>query len=186
MLTQNILGETDNLMNKTIDRLHTDFSMVRTGRASPALLDAVKVEYYGSMVPLSQVGNIAVTEARVIEVRPWDISTLHAIEKAVVAANLGITPNNDGKIIRLVFPTLNEDRRKELVKVVKKLAEEFRVSLRNIRRDSLEKIKQAEKAKEMSQDLLKQNEEKIQVLTNNHIKKVDEILAAKEKEILEI
>jgi len=186
MLTQSILPETENLMKKTIDRVHADFSTVRTGRASPALLDAVKVEYYGSQVPLSQVGNVAVTEARVIEVRPWDISTLPAIEKAVLNANLGVTPNNDGKIIRLVFPTLNEDRRKELVKVVKKLAEEFRVSLRNIRRDAIEKVKQAEKNKELTADLKKQNEEKIQGLTDLYIKKVDEILAVKEKDILEI
>lgn len=186
MLTQNILPETENLMKKTIDKLHVDFSTVRTGRASPALLDSIRVDYYGSMVPLSQVGNVAVTEARVIEVRPWDVSSLSAIEKAILNANLGVTPNNDGKIVRLVFPPLNEERRKDLVKVVKKLAEEFRVSLRNIRRDSLEKIKQSEKNKEMSQDLKVQNEEKIQSLTNSYIKKVDDILAAKEKEILEI
>jgi ribosome recycling factor len=154
--------------------------------ASPALLEAVKVEYYGSHVPISQVGNVAVTEARVIEVRPWDVSALPALEKAIQSANLGVTPNNDGKILRLVFPTLNEDRRKELVKVVKKLAEDFRVSLRNIRRDSIEKLKTAEKNKEIPQDLRAQNEEKIQGLTNTYIKKVDEILAVKEKEILEI
>lgn len=186
MLTQNIYGDTDNLMKKTIEKLHNDFATVRTGRASPAILESIRVEYYGSLVPLSQVGNIAVTEARVMEVRPWDVGSLPAIEKAILNANLGVTPNNDGKIVRLVFPALNEERRKELVKVVKKLAEEFRVSLRNIRRDALEKIKQAEKNKEMSQDLKAQNEEKIQGLTNNYIKKVDEILAAKEKDILEI
>jgi ribosome recycling factor len=129
---------------------------------------------------------LAVTEARVIEVRPWDVSALPAIEKAILNANLGVTPNNDGKIIRLSFPALNEERRKDLVKVVKKLAEEFRVSLRNIRRDAIEKLKAAEKNKELSQDLKTQNEEKIQGLTNVYIKKVDDILAIKEKEILEI
>ena len=186
MLTQNILSETENLMKKTIDKIHADFSTIRTGRATPALLEPVRVEYYGSLVPLSQVGTIAVTEARVMEVRPWDVSTLPAIEKAVLNANLGVTPNNDGKIIRLAFPALNEERRKEFVKVAKKLAEEFRVSLRNIRRDALEKIKAAEKNKEMSQDLKAQNDDKIQAMTDNYIKKVDEILAAKEKDILEI
>ncbi len=186
MLTQTILPETENHMKKAIDKLHVDFGGIRTGRASPALLENVRVDYYGSMVPVSQVGNVAVTEARVMEVRPWDVSALPAIEKAILNANLGVTPNNDGKIIRLAFPALNEDRRKDLVKIAKKLAEEFRVSLRNIRRDSIEKLKTAEKNKEISLDVKAQNEEKIQGLTNAYIKKVDEILAAKEKDILEI
>jgi ribosome recycling factor len=173
-------------MKKTIDKLHNDLSTVRTGRASPALLDNVRVDYYGSLVPVSQVGNVAVTEARVIEVRPWDVSVLPALEKAILNANLGVTPNNDGKIIRLAFPALNEERRKDLVKVVKKLGEEFRVSLRNLRRDAIEKLKSAEKNKEISLDIKAQNEVKIQGLTDAYIKKVDEILAAKEKDILEI
>lgn len=186
MPIQNVFNETEQLMKKTIDRLHVDFSGVRTGRASPTLLDGVRVNYYGSMVPLQQVGNVVVTEARTIEIRPWDISAIAEIEKAILGANLGVTPNSDGKILRLNFPPLTEDRRKDLVKIVKKLAEDFRISLRNERRDAIEKIKSAEKNKEITQDVRTQGEEKIQGLTNTYIKKVDEIVSQKEKEILEI
>jgi ribosome recycling factor len=186
MSTDAIYAETEKVMKKTLDRLHADFSAVRTGRASPALLDNVRVVYYGSPVPLQQVGTVAVTEARTIEVRPWDVSTIPEIEKAILSANLGVTPNSDGKILRLVFPALNEDRRKELVKVVKKVAEDFRVSLRNERRDAIEKVKKEEKDQKISQDIKAQAETKIQSITNSYIKQVDEILAAKEKEILEI
>src|SRR5882724_11619233 len=127
MTIQTILADTDKLMKKTLEKIQNDFSTVRTGRASPALLDPVKVKAYGSDMPIQQVGTIAVTEARTIEVRPWDVSLLPEIEKAILTANLGVTPNNDGKIMRLVFPPLNEDRRKDLVKLVKKLSEDFRV-----------------------------------------------------------
>lgn len=186
MILQTMYSETENLMKKTIDRLNTDFSTVRTGRASPALLDNIRVNYYGSTVPLQQVGNIVVADARTIEIRPWETAVLMEIEKAIKAANLGVTPNSDGKVMRLSFPSLTEERRKELVKVVKKLAEDFRVSLRNERRDAIEKLKTAEKNKEITQDIRAQGEEKIQGLTNLFIKKIDEILAHKEKEILEI
>lgn len=186
MTIQTTYSETENLMKKTIDRLHNDFSAVRTGRASPALLDGVKVNYYGSLVPLQQVGNIVVADARTIEIRPWEAAVLPEMEKAIKAANLGVTPNNDGKVMRISFPALTEDRRKDLVKVVKKLAEDFRVSLRNERRDAIEKLKVAEKNKEITLDMKSQGEEKIQGLTNSFIKKVDDILAHKEKEILEI
>jgi ribosome recycling factor len=186
MAIQPILNETEQLMKKTIDRLHSDFSTVRTGRASPHILDSVKVNYYGSMVPIQQVGNIAVTEARTIEIRPWEISVIQEIEKAIHAANLGVTPNSDGKVLRLSFPPLTEERRKDLVKIIKKLAEDFRVSLRNERRDAIEKIKAEEKNKQITQDVKAQGEERVQGLTNTYIKKVDEILSLKEKEILEI
>ncbi len=186
MTVQTTYSETESLMKKTIDRLHNDFSTVRTGRASPAILDGIRVNYYGSMVPLQQVGNVVVADARTIEIRPWETAVLPEIEKAIQAANLGVTPNNDGKIMRLSFPALTQDRRKDLVKVVKKLAEYFRVSLRNERRDAIEKIKTSEKNKEITQDVRVQGEEKISGLTNAYIKKVDEILAHKEKEILEI
>src|SRR5689334_13231173 len=136
MTIQSILGETEQLMKKTIDRLQGDLSTVRTGRASPAILEPIRVNYYGSSVPISQVGNVAVTEARTIEIRPWDKGVLPELEKAIVGANIGITPNSDGNTLRLVFPPLNEDRRKDLVRLVKKLAEDFRVSLRNERRDA--------------------------------------------------
>jgi ribosome recycling factor len=186
MPIQNVISEAEQLMKKTIDRLNGDLSTVRTGRASPALLDSVRVNYYGQMVPVQQVGNVVVAEARTIEIRPWDMSVLAELEKAIKAANIGVNPNNDGKIVRLVFPPLTEDRRKDLVKLVKKLAEDFRVSLRNERRDAIEKIKLAEKSKEITQDQQKQAEEKITGITNGFIKKIDEIIAVKEKEILEI
>lgn len=186
MTIQSIYQDTENQMKKTLERLQADLSTIRTGRASPAVLDPVRVNYYGSPVPLQQVGNIAVAEARVIEVRPWDVSLLPEIEKGILNANIGVTPNNDGKILRLSFPPLTEERRKELVKIVKKLAEEFRVSLRNIRRDAIERVKDEEKNKTISQDVRAQSETKIQGMTDVHIKKIDEILHTKEKEILEI
>ena len=186
MSIQNIVSSAEQLMKKTIDRLNGDLSTVRTGRASPALLEPVRVNYYGQMVPVQQVGTVAVTEARTIEVRPWDGGVLPELEKAIKAANLGVTPNSDGKILRLVFPPLTEERRRDLVKLVKKLAEDFRVSLRNERRDAIEKVKAAEKSKEITQDVRAQTEEKISGLTNAYIKKIDEIIAQKEKEILEI
>lgn len=186
MSTQAIFNETEQLMKKTIDRLHVDFSMVRTGRASPAILDNVRVLYYGSQVPISQVGTLAVPEARTIEIRPWDVTVMQELEKAIFNANLGVTPHNDGKVMRLSFPALTEERRKDLVKVVRKLAEDFRVSLRNERRDALEKVKAAEKNKTITLDDKKSAEEKIQGITDSFIKKVDEILSHKEKEILEV
>ncbi len=186
MPLENIFSEAEQQMKKTLDRLHTDFATVRTGRASPAILDTVRVNYYGSHVPVQQVGTVAVTEARTIEIRPWDASVLQELEKAIVASNLGVTPNNDGKVVRLMFPSLTEDRRKELVRVVKKLAEDFRISMRNIRRDAIEKVKKAEKDKVISQDLRAQSEARMQGLTDAFIKKIDETLASKEKEILEV
>ena len=186
MPIQKIYSDAEQLMKKTIDRLHNDFSAVRTGRASPNLSDGVRVNYYGSMVPLQQVGNVVVAEARTIEIRPWEVNVIPEIEKAILGANLGVTPHNDGKILRLSFPPLTEDRRKDLVKVVKKLAEDFRVSIRNERRDAIEKIKVMEKNKEITQDVRAQSEEKISGMTNAYIKKIDEIVAQKEKDILEI
>ena len=186
MPIQNVLADTEKIMKKTLDKVGTDFSSVRTGRATPTLLDPVRVKAYGSDVPLQQVGTVAVTEARTIEVRPWDVSLLPEIEKAVLAANLGVTPNNDGKIMRLVFPALNEDRRKQMVKLINKLAEDFRVSLRNERRDAIEKLKKEEKDAVISKDVRIQGEEKITALTNGFIKRIDDAAAVKEKEILEV
>ena len=186
MSVQTVFNDAEHLMKKTIDRLHADFLTVRTGRASANILDGVRVNYYGSMVPLQQVGNVVVAEARTIEIRPWEVNVIPEIEKAILGANLGVTPHNDGKILRLSFPPLTEDRRKDLVKVVKKLAEDFRISLRNERRDAIEKIKAAEKSKEITQDARTQAEERISALTNTYIKKIDEIVVQKEKDILEI
>ena len=186
MPVNQIFADTEKLMKKTIEKLAFDFSTVRTGRASTALLDPVRVEYYGSKVPVSQVGNVVVAEARTIEIRPWDATVLPELEKAIQGANLGVNPNSDGKIMRLTFPPLSEDRRKDLVKLVKKLAEDFRISLRNERRDAMEKLKKTEKDSHISEDARKQAEEKIQAITNAYIKKIDEILQVKEKEILEV
>jgi len=186
MSVEPIFSETEKLMKKTIERLHGDFAKVRSGRASAAILEPVRVEYYGSKVPVSQVGNVVVAEARTIEVRPWDPSVLPELEKAILAANIGVNPNSDGKIMRLTFPALSEDRRKDLVKIVKKLAEDFRVSLRNERREAMEKIKKQEKESALPKDIRMQAESRIQGLTNAYIKKVDEILTSKESEILEI
>jgi ribosome recycling factor len=186
MSAQVILSETEQLMKKTIDRLHNDLLGIRTGRASTALLDPIRVNYYGTPVPISQVGTVAVTEARVIEIRPWETNVLPEIEKAILNANIGVTPNSDGKVMRLVFPPLNEDRRRDLAKVVKKLGEDFRVSLRNERRDAIEKIKAAEKNKQLTQDAKAQAEEKVQAIINLFIKKIDDIVANKEKEIMEV
>ena len=186
MPIQGIFAETEKVMKKTVEKFQVDLSSIRTGRPSLALLDPVRVNFYGAPVPVQQVGTVAITEGRTIEIRPWDISVIPEIEKAILAANLGVTPNSDGKILRLVFPPLNEDRRKDLVKVVKKIAEDFRVSLRNERRDAIEKIKKAEKDENLTQDARVQAEAKVQGLTNIHIKHVDDFLALKEKEILEI
>ncbi len=186
MSLQTILAEAEQVMKRTLEKMSSDFSGVRTGRASSHILDPIRVKAYGADVPLQQVGTVAVTEGRTIEVRPWDVSLLPEIEKAVLTANLGVTPNNDGKIMRLVFPALNEDRRKDLVKLVKKMAEDFRISLRNERRDAIEKLKKEEKDLTLTKDLRVQGEEKVTGLTNIYIKKIDDFLANKEKEILEV
>jgi ribosome recycling factor len=173
-------------MKKSVESFRRETSSIRTGRASAALLDGVKVDYFGAMVPLKQAANIGVPDGRTLEIKPWDVSTLPALEKAILASGLGLTPNNDGKIIRLNLPTLTEERRKDLVRVVKKLAEDFRVSIRNDRREALDKIKKLEKDKLLSEDQRKGAEHGLQELTDRHIRQVDEALAHKEKEILEI
>jgi len=181
-----IYQESEEKMKKTIEKIHTDFATLRTGKASPTLLDGVKVEYYGTFVPLKQVANITIPELRTIEIKPWDKAVLPEIEKAILKANLGLTPQNDGKIIRLNLPPLTEERRKELGKIVKKMAEDFRISLRNERREAVEILKKAEKNKEIPEDDLFNYEEKIQKLMEVYMKKIDEISALKEKEILEV
>lgn len=183
---KNLLAATEEEMRRALEKLRGEYGALRTGRANPHLLEAVKVEYYGSQVPLKQVAAISVPEARVIEIRPWDPSALAEIDKALQKSDLGIPPASDGKVIRLNFPTMNEQRRKELVKVVGKVAETYRVALRNLRRDAVERLKKAEKAKELAEDDRRREEEAVQRLTDLYIKKVDESLASKEKEILEV
>jgi ribosome recycling factor len=173
-------------MDKTLVSLKAEMSKVRTGRASLALFDDIRVDYYGTPTPLNQVATMAVPEPRLITIQPWDTSIIGEIEKAILKSELGVTPVNDGKIIRINIPRLTEERRKELVKVVKKMAEAAKVSVRNIRREANEQLKSFEKNKKISQDQLRQGMDKVQTSTDKFIEKVDEVLAAKEKEILEI
>jgi ribosome recycling factor len=183
---QTILAQAEDKMKKSLERMKQEFGTVRSGRASASLLDTVRVDYYGSMVPMQQVAAVGVPDGRTIEIKPWDAGSLQAIEKAIQASGLGLTPNNDGKIIRLSIPMLTEERRKDLVKVLKKMAEEFRVSVRNDRREAMEKIKTAAKDKVITEDERKSAETASQHLTDLYVKKVDDAAAAKEKEILEV
>jgi ribosome recycling factor len=183
---QPVFKEAEDKMKKSIDRLSQEFSSVRSGRATGNLLDHIKVDYYGSMTPMKQVAAVSVPDGRTIEVKPWDVGALHAIEKAISTSDLGLTANNDGKLIRIVIPTLTEERRKDMVKVVRKTAEDFRVAVRNDRRDAMEKIKKAEKDKVLTEDQRKTAEEALQGLTDAHIKRIDDTLIAKEKEILTV
>lgn len=173
-------------MNKTIENLKEKFSEVRAGRANPAILNKIRIDYYGTPTPINQLAGISVPEARMIVIQPWDASALKDIEKAILTADIGINPNNDGKVIRLNFPELTEERRKELVKEIKKMAEESKVGIRNSRRDGIDLAKKAQKDGEMTEDELKQAENKIQELTDKAIKDIDKILENKEAEVLSI
>lgn len=173
-------------MTKVLDHLSDEFSNVRAGRANPAILNKINVEYYGMPTPINQVGTVSVPEARQLLITPWDKSTLGAIEKAIQKSDIGINPINDGNSIRINFPELNEQRRKELAKDVKAIAEEAKVAIRNVRRDSIDQAKAAQKANEMTEDELRNAEEKIQKITDKYVEKVDNMYANKEKEIMEI
>jgi ribosome recycling factor len=185
-MDEKIVKEVEARMEKTLSSLKTDLNKVRTGRASLALFDDIRVDYYGTLTPLNQMATLAVPEPRLITIQPWDTSVIGEIEKAILKSELGVTPASDGKIIRITIPRLTEERRKELVKVVKKMAEGAKVAVRNIRRETNDQLKGLEKDKKISQDQLRQWMDKVQVSTDKFIKKVDEVLAAKEKEILEI
>ena len=180
------LNHIEEKMNKTISVLQEDFSEVRAGRANPAILNKIRVDYYGTPTPINQVAGISVPEARLIVIQPWDVSLLKEIEKEILKAEIGINPNNDGKVIRLAFPELNEERRKELVKEVKKMAEDSKVSIRSIRREAMDEAKKLQKDNQMTEDELKGAEDKIQKLTDNKIAEIDKILAEKEKEIMSV
>ena len=172
-------------MKKVIARLQSEFSSLRTGRANASLLDGIKVEYYGSVVPLSQVANVSAADGRTLEVKPWDKEGLTAAEQAILKSDLGITPMNDGKILRISIPSPTAERRKELVRVLRKQAEDFRVAVRSVRRETVEELKKAEKDKKISQDELHRSEQDIQKLTDQYVKTIDSLLALKEKEVLE-
>lgn len=173
-------------MDKAIESFHHDLTKVRTGRASPNLLDSVLVEYYGQQVPINQAANVSVPEPRLIIVQPWEKSLLSEIEKSIQKADLGLNPSNDGTIIRIPIPPLNEERRKEMVKLVKKFGEDARIAVRNIRRDANDHLKKLEKNNELSEDELSVELDIIQEQTDKHISKIDELLLAKEKEVMEI
>lgn len=179
-------NEIENKMNKTIEVFKTNLSEIRAGRANPAILNKVSVEYYGTPTPINQVAGISVPEARMIVIQPWDASILKDIERAILAADIGINPNNDGKVIRLVFPELTEERRKDLVKDIKKMAEESKVAVRAIRREGIDKAKVMQKDGELTEDDLRSAEDNIQKLTDKKIDEIDKVLADKEKEILTV
>jgi ribosome recycling factor len=183
-MTEEILKEAREKMDKTLDVMAKDFSNVRTGRAHTGILEGIKANYYGAEVPLLQMANISVVEGRTLEIKPFDSSALGEIEKAIFQANLGLTPQNDGKVVRLSFPQLTEERRKELAKSVKKLGEDAKVSLRNVRRDANDKVKALLKLKTLSEDAAKGAEDEVQKVTDAQIKKVDDLTAKKEQEIL--
>lgn len=185
-LIESIRSQTNERMGKTIENLKREFSRIRTGRASASLLEGITVEYYGSTMPVNQVATITIPEARLILIQPWEKSMLNPIEKAIQASDLGLNPQNDGNLIRLPIPPLTEDRRKELYKSCKKISEESKIAIRNIRRDSNEKLKKAEKEKEITQDEQKRSLDEIQKLTDKFTKAIDEQLAIKEKEIMEV
>ena len=178
--------EIESKMEKRIDGYASELKTVRAGRANASVLDKIAIDYYGTMTPIQQVGSISSPEPRTLIIQPWDASALKEIEKAINASDLGLTPQNDGKIIRLNFPPLTEERRKELVKLVKKYTEEAKIQIRNIRRDALESYKAQKKNGEITEDDLKNIEKDIQNLTDKYIKEIDSIDASKEKEIIEV
>jgi ribosome recycling factor len=173
-------------MDKTIKSLQNNLSKVRTGRASPTVLDGIQVDFYGTMSPLKQVGQISTPEARLLQIQPFDKSMLPKIEKAIFDANIGVTPNNDGNVIRIPFPALTEDKRKDLVKEVKKIGEDTKVAIRNIRREQNDKVKKGEKDKVVSEDESKKYQTEIQNITDNFTKEVDKLIASKEKELMTV
>ena len=177
--------ETRDRMAKTITALESELKRIRTGRASASLLDGIKVDYYGTPTPINQMATVAVPESRLITIQPWDATVIKDIEKAILKSDLGLTPSNDGKLIRIAIPPLTEERRKELVKLVHKTSEEHKVGIRNIRRDSNELIKGFKKDGDVSEDDAFKAQDEIQKITDDHIKQIDEIFKAKEKEILE-
>lgn len=179
------LQQYDDKMKKTLEYLEADYAGIRAGRANPHVLDKLRVDYYGTPTPIQQVGNITVPEARIIQIAPWEKSLIKEIEKAIMASDIGINPSNDGSVIRLVFPELTEERRKDLVKEVKKKAEESRVAVRNIRREGNDALKKLGKT-EISEDEIKQMEDQLQKLTDKYIKEIDGLMEAKSKEIMTV
>ena len=182
----NLISDTQNRMKNTCDRLVSEYASIQAGRANPAVLDKITVDYYGSPTPINQVAAISVSEARILVIQPWDISILSGIEKAIQKSDLGINPQNDGKIIRLIFPQLTEERRKEISKEVSAIAEDSKISIRNIRRDAIDKIKNMKKSSEITEDAMNRGEKKVQELTDKYCKEIDSLSSAKSKQILSL
>ena len=185
-LMKDKLNAAEKGMKKTIERIQSEFASIRAGRANPSVLDKIPVDYYGSPTPINQVAAVSVPEARMLVITPWDPSMIKAITKAILASELGITPTDDGKSIRLVFPQLTEERRKDLCKTVKKYGDEAKVAIRNERRDVIDKYKAMKKNSEITEDDLKDADKKVQTLTDKYIEEIDKLVAAKEKEIMSI
>lgn len=181
-----VLTDAENRMKKSISVLTSDCAAIRAGRANPAVLDKIRVDYYGTPTAINQVAAVSVSEARVLTIQPWDSSICHAVEKAIETSDLGINPQSDGKVIRLIFPQLSEERRRDLVKEIGKLNEECKVAVRSIRRDAMEKLKAEKKNSEITEDELKQTEKKAQDLTDKYCKEADRVSEDKKKEIMEI
>jgi ribosome recycling factor len=185
-MLNDVYADTRDRMKKVIESLEREFKRVRTGRASVALLDGIRMDYYGTSTPLNQIATLTVPDSRSITIQPWDTSVIGDIEKAILKSELGLTPMNDGKIIRISIPPLTEERRRELVKVIRKMAEESKVALRNIRRDSNEMLKDLKKDKAISEDEQFRGQDEVQKITDELIKQADAVYASKEKEILEV
>ena len=181
-----LIKKTEERMDKSVASVGREFATVRAGRANTSILDRITVDYYGVPTPIQQIASVSVPEGRVLQIQPWDTSTLKLIEKAIQVSDIGINPNNDGRVIRLIFPPLTEERRKDLVKEVKKMAEDGKVAIRSVRRDAIEKLKAMKKDSTITEDDQANGEKKIQNLTDKYCAEVDTLLAAKEKEILEI
>ncbi len=181
-----VIKNAEDKMQKSVNHLETEFAEIRAGRANPSVLDKVRVDYYGSPTPINQIAAVSVTEARTLTIQPWDASLLRAIEKAIQTSDIGINPQNDGKLIRMVFPPLTEDRRKEIVKDIAKMGEEAKVAVRAIRREAMEKLKAMKKSSEITEDDQKHGEKKIQDITDNNIKKIESLTEKKQKQVMEI
>jgi|SRR5690554_216293 len=183
---EQIIKDAKTRMDKSLDALRNELAKIRSGKATTALLDGIKVDYYGTLTPINQTGNLTVLDAHTLSYTPWDKSILSAVDKAILEANIGLNPVSDGTNLKIPIPPLTEERRKDLVKLVKKFGEDFKVAVRNIRRDANDHLKREQKEKKLSEDSLKDAEERIQKLTDEHIKNIDEILKHKEKEIMEV
>ena len=185
-MLETVFSETEVKMKKTVEHFQSELGSMRAGRATPALLEKITVDYYGQLTPVNQTATISVPEPRLLVIQPWDKSQIEAIEKAILKSDLGINPTNDGNVIRLAVPQLTEERRQQLVKNLRRLAEEEKVAIRNIRRDGNDLLKDLEKEGEISEDDLRRNLEEIQEMTNTYIKEIDQLLSQKEEEILEV